>query len=94
MKYLIILVAAPLIMSSCSTCDTSTAEGAGDCYCDLYEEHLDIEARQGDQDQAREELDERGEKWEDEVEAHIEAGDYTKDAVEQAMEDAGCKGRL
>ena len=82
-----LIYALPLfvfLFASCGGCDTSTAKGAGNCYCDLSDQMYDAEL-EGDEEWA-DEIDVKGEKWEDEVEAHIEAGDYSEEEVEAEMD--------
>lgn len=80
-KLFLILPLAAFLMSCGGGCDNSSAEGAVDCYCDIM---ADMEA--AEDDEARKAIDERGEKWEDEIEGHWDAGDYSEEDMEKAIE--------
>jgi len=88
-KLFLTLPLAVFLMSCGGGCDNSTADGAADCYCDLMSEMK--EADEAHDDEAMSEIDERGEKWEDEIESHMEAGDYTENDLESAMRDKNCR---
>lgn len=72
------------LFASCGGCDTSSAKGAGNCYCDLTDQIYDADL-EGD-DEWADELQEKGIKWESEVKTHIEAGDYSEEELEKAMD--------
>lgn len=83
-------VAAVLMFSSCGggSCDASTADGAADCMCSMMKEYDSVK---DDKDKAKE-LDEKFDKLEEEVEKNIEAGKYSENDVEAAMEkNSDCK---
>ena len=87
-----LIIALPLLtffFFSCGGgCDTSTPEAAADCYCELIAEKEEADAA-GDEE-AMKDIDARGEAWEDEIEEHIDAGDYTEIELSMAMIGAGC----
>lgn len=80
-----------LILTSCEeqVCDTSTVEGAADCACYLStQQTLDLT----NEDKSLSDDVKAGmQKWEEEVEKHIEAGDYTENELEALMEEKGCE---
>jgi xylose isomerase len=93
MKKLLIAVpvlAAALMFNSCGGgCDASTAEGAAQCMCDMMKEY---ESVKDDKDKAKE-LDEKFDKFEEEVEKNIKDGKYSEDDVEKAIRDKKCEGK-
>lgn len=90
MKRILFILPFALICSCSQDCDNSTAEGAVDCFCDLTAEMEAAEA-EGDEERSKE-IDERGNAWQEEVDKHIEAGDYTKDDMEKVISERtdGC----
>lgn len=87
-KLLIVLpVAIALTLSSCGGgCDASTADGAATCMCDMMAEYEKVK---DDKDKAKE-LDEKFDKFEEEVEKNIEDGKYSEDDVKKALEEKKC----
>ena len=78
------------MLTSCEehVCDTSTVEGAADCACYLYDQQtLDLTK---DDKSLSDDVKAGMQKWEEEVEKHIEAGDYTENELEALLEDRGC----
>lgn len=89
MKRLFFAVPLFYAMASCGgACDNSTAEGAADCGCGYADEY---KAAFDAKDEAKmKEIDTKMSAWEDEVEKHMEAGDYTENDVEAALEKKNC----
>lgn len=79
-----------LIFTSCEEfeCDTTTAEGAADCACYLHDQQaLDVTK----EDKSLSDDTKAGmQQWKDEVEKHLEAGDYTENELEAQLEEKGC----
>ena len=91
MKKLFLTLSAAALLFSCgnsNSCDTSTAIGAADCGCSYADEYY--AAEEAGDDLKQEEMDEKLDKWSEEVEAHMDAGDYTENEVEAAFP-ADCK---
>jgi hypothetical protein len=89
-KILYIIPFFTLAFASCGGgCNNSTAEGAADCFCGLIEEQK--QAEEDKDEDALSAIDDRGEAWEDEVDVHIENGDYTATEFGAAMLEAGCR---
>lgn len=91
MKNLISLGAFALIfLNSCeeNVCDTSTLEGAADCACYLYDQET-LNVTKEDKSLA-DDIKAGYSKWEEEVEKHIEAGDYTENELEELLKERGC----
>jgi hypothetical protein len=89
-KLLLGLTVLGALLTSCEeyVCDTSTVEGAADCGCYLYDQQtLDLTK----EDKSLSDDTKAGmSKWEEEVEKHIEAGDYTENELEALLEEKGC----
>jgi hypothetical protein len=89
MKKIMLVCAIGAILSSCGAeCDTSTAEGAANCWCDLMDEAA-VAAGSGDAVSIAD-VEERMEKAENEIEGHLEAGDYTENELEALLEEKNC----
>ena len=73
-----------LFFVSCGGCNTSTAEGAADCMCNYLKEGSEALA-DGDKDKL-EELGKKVQDLEEEVDKHVEAGDYTEDDLQAAVQ--------
>jgi hypothetical protein len=85
------LAALGLMLTSCGgggSCDMKTAEGAADCGCGYSEEYKKAEEA-GDEAKMKE-LDTKMDTWENDVEKEMEAGTYTENDVEAALEAKGC----
>lgn len=85
-----IVLLAGLTFTSCEeqACDTTTVEGAADCACYLYDQQtLDLTK---DDKSLSDDVKAGMDKWEEEVEKHIEAGDYTENELEALLEEKGC----
>jgi len=76
------------LFSSCSgSCDTSTAEGAANCLCELTDESVVLD--QADDAKAKE-LSDKIEKIKDEIEKAIEADKYTKEQLGAITSERSC----
>ena len=87
-KLLIASIIVISLLSSCAgECDTSTAEGAANCLCELTEEaELTI-----DTDKVKaQELSDKIIKIKTEIKDAIDAGNYTKKDVSKIAEDRSC----
>ena len=89
MRYLIFSASLVYLLASCgASCDTSTPEGAADCACGYGDEY---KAAFDSKDEAKmKEIDTKMQTWENEVEKHMEAGDYTENEVEAALMSKNC----
>ena len=87
-KLLIASIISISFLSSCVVdCDTSTAEGASTCLCELTEEAEYIDSA----DKIKEkELSDKIIKIETEIKKAIDAGNYTKEEVVAIAEDRSC----
>ena len=87
-KLLIASIIVISLLSSCTgECDTSTAEGAANCLCELTEEaELTL-----DTDKIKEkELSDKIIKIDTGIKKAIDAGNYTKEEVVAIAEDRSC----
>ncbi|MBN4073007.1 hypothetical protein JYT74_03090 [Crocinitomix catalasitica] len=90
MKKVIFILAIGTLLTSCGGgCDTSTVEGAADCWCSLIDEMVVAEA-DGDAT-AQADIEGRRDKAKDEIETHLDAGDYTENALEEILKDRNCR---
>ncbi len=87
-KLLIASIISISFLSSCVVdCDTSTADGAASCLCELTEEAEYIDPT----DKIKEkELSDKIIKIESEIKEAIDAGNYTKEEVVKIAEDRSC----
>ena len=87
-KLLMVAVVATTLLSSCSGgCDTSTAEGAANCLCELTDESVILD--QTDDAKAKE-LSDKIIKINKEIKEAIEADKYTKDELAGIAGERGC----
>ena len=90
MKKLFIIGTLFFAVASCGgSCDTSTPEAAADCACGYGDEYK--KASESNDEAAMKDLDTKMSAWEDEVEKHMEAGDYTENDVEAALAAKNCE---
>lgn len=89
-KTLIGLAIIAISLTSCEEfeCDTSTAEGAADCAC-YYHDQQSLDVRKDDKSLA-DDVKAGLEKWKEEVDKHIENGDYTQVELEKLLDEKGC----
>lgn len=89
MRYLIFSASLFYLVTSCGGgCDNSTPDGAADCACGFSEEY---KAAYDAKDEAKmKEIDTKMQTWEEEVEKHMAAGDYTENDVEAALMKKNC----
>lgn len=89
MKRIFLLASIAMVITSCGGCDSSTAEGAVDCICDKTDE---VDAAIATGDLARmAEISEEMDELKEEIDAHIEAGDYTENEIEKEIAESGCE---
>ena len=87
-KLLIASIISISFLSSCtSECDTSTAEGAASCLCELTEEAEYIDSADKIKEKA---LSDKIIKIDTEIKKAIGAGNYTKEEVVAIAEDRSC----
>lgn len=88
MKTLLIAITAVTFLSSCGSggCDTSTAQGASNCLCELMDEMVVVV---DDVDQMKK-LKDKGDKYEVEIEKAIDEGKYTENELEAILQDRNC----
>ena len=87
-KIILVLGVAAMITSCGGGCDTSSAEGAADCWCGYMDEMV---VAIGDKDaDALKDIEERMEKSKEEIDGHIEAGDYSEDELEAKLGERNC----
>lgn len=87
-KLLVAATVATLLLSSCSGgCDTSTAEGAANCLCELTDESMIVD--QADEAKAKE-FSDKIIKVNTEIKDAIEAGNYTKEELAGIAGERGC----
>ena len=73
-------------LASCGGgCNTSTVEGANDCMCNYMIEYTDA-LKDGDFEKMSE-VEAKVEALKEEVDAHVEAGDYTEEELEEAAKE-------
>jgi hypothetical protein len=88
-KILLILPLATFLFSCGGGCDTSSADGAADCACNSAQDYYEaFEAK--DEDKMKD-IDGQMQSWENEVEGHIDKGDYSENDVEAALRKRDCK---
>ena len=83
MKRILFVLPLALYLASCGGCNTSSAEGAADCACD-YTKDMVKAMKDGDLDQL-EAITKKMESLKEEVDGHVEAGDYSENDLESAM---------
>ena len=87
-KLLIASIISISFLSSCTAeCDTSTAEGAASCLCELTEEAEYIDSADKIKEKA---LSDKIIKIDTEIKKAIGAGNYTKEEVVAIAEDRSC----
>ena len=87
-KLLIASIISISFLSSCTgECDTSTAEGAASCLCELTEEAEYIDSADKIKEKA---LSDKIIKIDTEIKKAIGAGNYTKEEVVAIAEDRSC----
>ena len=73
-------------MGCSSECDTSTADGAADCICDLNDKTVSV----SEDEKKLEELANEMVEVSNQIEEAIEAGNYTKKELQEILESRGC----
>jgi len=87
-KLLIVAIVATAFLSSCSGgCDTSTAEGAANCLCELTDESVILDQTD---DEAAQKLSDKIVKTNKEIKEAIDAGNYTKEQLAAIAGERGC----
>lgn len=87
-KLLFSAIVATTFLSSCTgKCDTSTAERASQCLCDLMDESVIIDI---DDEAKMQEVAEKSTKLNNEIKAAIKEGKYTAEELAKIAGDRGC----
>ena len=85
---LIVVIATTSLFTSCmGGCDTSTAEGAANCLCELTDQSVILD--QTDEVAAKE-LSDKIIKTNKEIEKAIDAGNYTAEELKTLASERGC----
>jgi hypothetical protein len=87
-KLLTVSIISILFLSSCvGDCNTSTAEGAANCLCELTDESMIVD--QADETKAKE-FSDKIIKVNTEIKEAIDAGNYTKEELAAIAGERGC----
>tara|TARA_B110000285_G_C14550372_1_gene348959 strand:+ start:141 stop:413 length:273 start_codon:yes stop_codon:yes gene_type:complete len=86
-KLLIAAIISISVLSSCTAeCDTSSAEGASTCLCELMDQML---LASDDSDKLKE-LQEKQSTYKEEIKQAYDDGKYTENELEDILKDRNC----